>query len=125
MEKKRVTFEDGSWWELSPVMTVGMIRAIASIQARVVNIDEVKEAFNEAQKSNKPLKQLKMLDAEGNDLTFEINYELTFAATLEWSYGEVTKEVYKDIPLDHYTKAVRRVDELYSQVPLAGKSTKS
>ena len=116
METIKVEFEDGNWWEILSVYTVGMAKAIAPIQAKVVNYEEIKDAVD----NEKPIPLMR--DAEGNDMTFLITQELVFAATRNWSYGEVNREVFDEIPLAHYFDVARKVDELNSSLPLVRKT---
>ncbi len=118
MENIRVKHEK-QWWEIAPVYTVGMAKAVAALQAKVSNIEEIREAVENEKEV--PI----MLDAEGNDLSFLITQELVFAATRDWSYGEVTREVFEDVSLAHYFAVARRIDELSSSLPLVSKPKES
>jgi len=118
MENIKVEYED-QWWEILPVYTVGMAKAIAPLQTKIVNAAEIKEAID----NEKPIPT--MLDAEGNDIGFSITQELVFSATKSWSYGEVTREVFDEIPLAHYFLVAGRIDELSSSLPLVRAADKS
>ena len=116
METIKVEFEDGSWWEIVSVYTVGMAKAVATMQANVVNVEEIKDAVD----NDKPVPMMR--DAEGNDLTFQITQALVLSATRAWSYGEVTISVLnEEIPLVHYYEVARRIDEQSSSLPLVRK----
>ena len=123
METIKVEFDDGSWWEIASVFTVGMAKAIAPLEAQVVNTEEVRKVAEKNQqlaKEGKPLKELpKMLNANGDVLNFEMTQELVFAATKAWSYGEVNRQVFdNEVPLIQYYTVSRRIDELSSSLPL-------
>lgn len=120
MENVKIQFKSGDWWEVVPKISIGMAEAVAKLQERVANFDEVKAAL-ESKKVPPPVK-----DKEGNDLSFVITQEMLFAGTISWSYGPVTKEIFKRIPLDDYYEMARRVDELYGSIPLSltGSGTK-
>ncbi len=131
METVKVEFDDGNWWEIVSTYTVGMAKAVAPLEAKVVNADEIKDAVEKRKAildNNKNVKEAdlpkipKMLDAEGNDLTFQISQELVFASTKTWSYGEVNRQVFnEEVPLAHYYTVARRMDELASSLPLVSK----
>ena len=115
METTKVKFDDGNWWEIVNVFTVGMAQSVSKLQAGVVNVEEIKDAVD----NEKPIPMMR--DAEGNDMTFAITKELIFSATRNWSYGEVNREVLDEIPLAQYFDVARRIDELQSSLPLVRK----
>lgn len=119
MENVKVTLASGEWWEVVPKITVGMAKAVSGLQAKVANLKEAKEAISES-------KEAVLRDSGGNDLSSDITYEMLFAGTVSWSYGQVTREIYERVPLDDYNEMTRRIDELYGQVPLSltGSGTK-
>lgn len=112
MENVKVTLASGEWWEVVPKLTVGMAKAVAGLQGKVVNLKEAKTAMSKG-------KELVLRDNEGKDLSSEITFEMLFAATVSWSYGPVTQEIYKRVPLDDYNEMARRIDELYGEIPLS------
>ncbi|MBU1621825.1 MAG: hypothetical protein KKF27_20785 [Gammaproteobacteria bacterium] len=113
MQTEKIELDGGAWWEIRTVYTVGMAR----------RSEELLKPFV------KPRNVDKVVSGEAKTLEYDVNVEeldlfeaqrtLVFAATVKWSYGGVTWEVFNDeVPQKDYQIVSRRCDELFGSVPL-------
>lgn len=117
MQTEIIELDGGAWWEIRTVYTVGMARRAEELLKPFIkprNVDEV-------------------VSGEAKTLEYDVNVEeldlfgaqraLVFAATVKWSYGEVTWEVYEnEVPQAEYMIVSGRCDELFSSAPLPVKT---
>lgn len=118
METERIELAGGAWWEVRTVYTVGMARKVEEVMRQyiqVTNLDDFVEG------KDTELKWKTDLDAVG---ILANQRAIVFAATVGWSYGEVTLEVFENEVLQaDYLVVSGRCDELFGSIPLPGSDT--
>jgi len=119
MKTERIELADGAWWEIRTVYTVGMAKTVEELLRPYVKPKNLKEVMDGKSK------ELQYdIDIDGVDL-FGTQRAVVFAATVAWSYGDVTLKVFdEEVPQADYLVVSRRCDELFSSVPLPGQNAK-
>ena len=119
MQTEKLTFDDGSWWEIRTVHTVGMARRTEELLKPYIkpsNADKVVSGEEKELKFKVSMEEINV---------FEVQRALVFAATVAWSYGPLTLEIYEnEVPQKNYEVVSRRCDELFGSGPLPVRSEK-
>lgn len=106
---ERRVFQDGAWWEFQTVLTHGIQRRVQEVVRGAI------------------LAQAGPVPDVGGDVTIDwtkvdfalANDTLVLAATVDWSYGPVTRETMDGVPEEQYGIVLGRLNELHRSRPLA------
>ena len=113
MKTERIELGDGAWWEIRTVLTVGMAKASEEVSLKYLkpkNLDAVAQGNGDKLEYEMNLQEVNL---------FEVTRVLVFAATVAWSYGPVTQQVFEnEVPQADYQKVAGRCNELFSSLPL-------
>ena len=114
MKTERIELDGGAWWEIRTVLTVGMAKASEEVSLKYLkpkNLEAVAQGNGGTLEYDFNLQDVNL---------FEVTRVLVFAATMAWSYGPVTKQVFEnEVPQADYMKVAGRCNELFGSLPLA------
>lgn len=115
MNTERIELEGGAWWRFRTVKTVGMAMAAEKVARDAIKARNMEEALTDPDNQKLDV----YVDMAVVDL-YAITREMLYAATTEWSYGEVTREVFEnEIPYTDYEAVAGRFNELFGSSPLS------
>jgi len=105
METEKIEL-GSNWWEIRKRMTMGVYRASEELSAPYMK-PEVTDPKA-------------MLELVPIPIRLKMNRVQVFKATVAWSYGPVTEEIFdNEVEPKDYEIVLRRLNELYGSSPLA------
>lgn len=95
-DTERITWADGSWWEIRTFLTHGAARRVREAMQHELKVveDQVEIDWNKV------------------DL-HELNEIMVLSGTVGWSYGPVDRETLGNVPEERYMEVLQRVNVLY------------
>ena len=108
---ERLTFQDGSWWDIKTLFTRGMRKRLDMVAQKAIPYDKAKEAGvnleNPDELKNFILRQPEYLASSA------IDDQMLLMGTVGFSYGMVTLDVIDNAPDENVKAVLKRLNEVW------------